>query len=193
VDAADGLRRVAGNAKLYLSLLRRFAGQQADTATRIAESLAANDAPTAERLAHTLKGVAGNIGAAEMQARAGAVESAIREGLAGDAVAALLGEARQTLDALVAAIAAALPPEDDAPVAAGDVDWTAARPLIVRLEALLAEDDAEASDLFSESGELLRAALGAAAGKIEQSLRDYDFETALSLLRAAKARMPEPS
>jgi two-component system sensor histidine kinase/response regulator len=191
VDTADGLRRVAGNAKLYVSLLRRFAGQQADTAAQIEQSLAASDAPTAERLAHTLKGVAGNIGAAEMQARAGAVEAAIRGGLAGDAVAALLDEMRQTLDALVAAITAALPAEESAPVAGGEVDWAAARPLLARLEALLAEDDAEASDLFSESGETLRAALGAAAGKIEQSLRDYDFETALSLLRGAKTRIPE--
>ena len=191
VNTADGLRRVAGNTKLYLSLLRRFSAQQADAVAQIEASLAAGDPATAERLAHTLKGVAGNIGAGPVQAQAGAVESAIRKGLSAGDIAGLLAELRPTLQALVAAIAEALAPEPPAASETAAVNWTEAKPVIARLEALLAEDDAEASELFSESGDLLRAALGAAAAKIERSLRDYDFENALAQLREAKARIAE--
>lgn len=191
VDIADGLRRVAGNTKLYLDLLRRFVKQQAETTVRIAEHLTQNDMSTAERLAHTLKGVAGNIGAGALQARAAAVESAIRDKHPTDAIAGFLNEAQKTLGAVIGSIRNALPPEEIAPVANVQVDWAEAKPLIARLEALLAEDDAEASELFSESGDMIRAVLGPAAAKIEQKLRDYDFEAALALLRDAKGRIPE--
>jgi two-component system sensor histidine kinase/response regulator len=65
----DGLARVAGNRKLYLKLLQ----------TTVA--LNQGDRGLAERLAHTLKGVAGNIGARSVQAAAGALEKLFVSGL----------------------------------------------------------------------------------------------------------------
>src|SRR4051812_405241 len=56
LDAAAGLRRVAGNRKLYLQVLRRFAEEQADAPHQIAAQLKAGDHSAAERTAHTLKG-----------------------------------------------------------------------------------------------------------------------------------------
>ena len=73
LDTKDGLTRVAGNRKLYLKLLRQFAEQQGPSVEQITAALAQGDAALAERLAHTLKGVAGNIGAKPVQAAAGVV------------------------------------------------------------------------------------------------------------------------
>jgi len=72
-----GLSRVAGNQKLYISLLSKFLRDFEDMVARIQASLAANDLPLAQRQAHTLKGVAGNIGAQGVQAAAMSVESAV--------------------------------------------------------------------------------------------------------------------
>ncbi len=77
LDTKDGLTRVGGNRTLYLKLLRQFLTQQAPAAVQIAEALAANDSLSAERLAHTVKGVAGNLGARELQQVAGTLEKAI--------------------------------------------------------------------------------------------------------------------
>ncbi len=191
LDTTDGVRRVAGNTRLYLSLLRRFAAQQADTTVRIAEHLTQGDRATAERLAHTLKGVAGNIGAGVVQSRASDLEAAIREGRPAETTTRCLEEVQQALGPLVLAIKNALPPETVTPGPAVEIDWTEAKPLVARLDTLLAEYDAEALDMFSASAELLRAVLGASAAPVEHSLRDYDFETALSLLREARTRIPE--
>jgi two-component system sensor histidine kinase/response regulator len=79
LDTAGGLLRVAGNRKLYLKLLRQFADQQTDAAEQARRMLAAGDVDAAERLAHTLKGVAGNIGAVVVQNAAAELEKAIRE------------------------------------------------------------------------------------------------------------------
>ena len=77
LDTKDGLTRVGGNRTLYLKLLRQFLTQQAPAAVQIAEALAANDSLLAERLAHTVKGVAGNLGARELQQVSGTLEKAI--------------------------------------------------------------------------------------------------------------------
>ena len=77
LNVAEGLRRVAGNKKLYRKLLRQFSNTEADAAQRIASALAENDRALAERLAHTVKGVAGNIGAAAVQNAAAHLEKAI--------------------------------------------------------------------------------------------------------------------
>jgi two-component system sensor histidine kinase/response regulator len=79
LDTKDGLTRVAGNRKLYRKLLRQFVEQQAAVTSQITTALAQGDNALAERLAHTLKGVAGNIGAKGVQASAAALEKLIRE------------------------------------------------------------------------------------------------------------------
>ena len=62
IDIAGGLKRVAGNQKLYRSLLEQFVAKQADASSQIADALEKNDRALAERLAHTVKGVAANLG-----------------------------------------------------------------------------------------------------------------------------------
>src|SRR4030095_10245068 len=101
LDAEDGVKRVAGNRKLYLKLLRKFAEEQNVAAGEISTALSRGDTALAERLAHTLKGVAGNIGAKPIQLAAGLLEKLIR----GKADATALDNAKQqvsdTLDPVI--------------------------------------------------------------------------------------------
>jgi two-component system sensor histidine kinase/response regulator len=78
LDLNDGLARVAGNKKLYLKLLNQFVEQHALAVEQIRNRLNAGETEVAERLAHTLKGVAANIGAKAVQACAGDLEKLIR-------------------------------------------------------------------------------------------------------------------
>jgi HPt (histidine-containing phosphotransfer) domain-containing protein len=48
----------------------------ASSGSQVTGALAGGDGPLAERLAHTLKGVAGNIGAMQVHAAAGVLEKA---------------------------------------------------------------------------------------------------------------------
>ena len=56
------------------------------------------------------------------------------------------------------------------------------------LKALLAEDDAEALEVFAQHADLLRAAWPADFPRLEQALREFDFALALSLIQQAGAR-----
>ncbi|RYY50059.1 MAG: response regulator, partial [Comamonadaceae bacterium] len=78
LDAARGLRYARGNENLYRALLGRFVASHADAAARIHESLANGDIAAAEMLAHTVKSVAGHIGASTVEALASGLEQALR-------------------------------------------------------------------------------------------------------------------
>ena len=80
INLKEGLMRVGGNEKLYRSLLIKLRDDYATSAEDIAGQLKSGEAGEAERLAHTIKGVAGNVGAGELQEAAAALEHAIKEG-----------------------------------------------------------------------------------------------------------------
>jgi two-component system, sensor histidine kinase and response regulator len=190
LSTADGLRRVAGNAKLYRSLLQQFVDGQSEVTERIRESLGAGESAVAERLAHTVKGVAGTIGAAGIQAVAGELEKAIREQASSSQVEALRVRLGETLGALVAALGPQLGGQvPAASVAAPPVaDLDALRPAVERLARLLGESDATAIDELESHGAMLRALFtpdGFAA--FERLVTSYTFDEALDALRRAAA------
>ncbi len=78
LDTEDGLKRVGGNRKLYLSLLRKFVDDFADIEAQINESISDRRNQDATRQAHTVKGVAGNIGANDIFDVAEKIETAMK-------------------------------------------------------------------------------------------------------------------
>lgn len=79
LDVRSGLSRVMGRSTLYLSLLRKFPANQGDTVAQIRQAIDAGDWTKAERMAHTLKGVAGTIGANALQALADDVDQKLKK------------------------------------------------------------------------------------------------------------------
>jgi len=185
LDAVDGLRRVLGRRDVYVGLLRTFVSGQSDAPGAIRAALAEGRRADAERAAHTLKGVAGSIGAGPLQAAAGAVESAVRRGASASEVAPLLERAAGELAGLVAALGRVVPPEETVAPAAGTVDPAALRAAVSRIEALLEQDDVEALVALQESEPLLAAAYGERAAGLRQLVKSYRFGDALDLLRQA--------
>ncbi|ADE11398.1 response regulator [Sideroxydans lithotrophicus] len=103
VKVATSVRRIGGNVALYYSLLDKFRVNQLSTADQIRAALAAGDAKTAERLAHTLKGIAGTLGAESLQQQAELLENNIKNGSLGD-IESLLAQANQQIRNLIASI-----------------------------------------------------------------------------------------
>lgn len=78
IDVETGIKRVGGNKKLYKKILGDFKEKYPNVTNEIKSKLKAKDINTAERLAHTIKGVAGNIGAEELYKIAAELEAAIK-------------------------------------------------------------------------------------------------------------------
>ena len=182
VDVDGGLKRVAGNRRLFRSLLEQFAEKQAGAAALIAEALEQGDRAVAERLAHTVKGVAGNLGIGRVQAAAGAVERGVRE--SDVALPALLAELNAALGPQIEAIRNAL--RETAPVAAVAA-WNpeAAAAAIARLKTLIAANDGDAGDAVQVVADALAGrADEARLAALRAAVTAFDFDTAATELDA---------
>jgi PAS domain S-box-containing protein len=181
INIADGLKRVAGNRRLYRDLLGEFAAEQGNAAAQISTALESGDLKLAERVAHTVRGVAGNIGITKVQSAAQELEKALRDGEGN--VSALLIEFAGVMGTQVHAIEKALcdsakaQPEE---VRTLPFNGEAAAGAIARLRTLLEASDVDAEESF-------RSLQNVVAGVIEKvyldglsaSINDFDFDGAL--------------
>jgi signal transduction histidine kinase/CheY-like chemotaxis protein/HAMP domain-containing protein len=185
VDTAAGLRRVRGNLASYQRMLRGFSGNHGEAVQRLRAALAENDHGAAIALLHTLRGVAGNIGAVELPPLALQLEQALREGAAAR-VPQFCVAFEAEYERLLAAIRAALPAPQDAVTDASNVDGAELARVCDRLAALLDCNDAAAGKLYLEHQAMLTGALGSTCAGIGAALDQYDFELALDILRKAQ-------
>jgi len=187
LDMKTGLSRVLGKRATYLSMLRKFLSGQQGAVAAIRAALDADDWPTAERLAHTCKGVAGNVGATTVQGCAADLEKALRERQPRPTADELLDALDVPLTELLTDLASKLPTQG-APKAGGAVDAEQLAAVCRRLAALLADDDSVASDVLEQHGSLLAAAFPADFPVIEGAIRSFDFEAALARLQSAQSK-----
>ena len=184
LDIRLGLRRVMGRQPLYLVLLRKFAGSQAQAVRDIRTALDAGDIGSAERIAHTLKGVAGSIGATELERDASALETAIHAKATRDMIDAALLPTSLRLDTLIASLNEKLP---TAAVQDLSQDDQADQVVMVcaQLARLLAEQDFEAEEVFEQNRDVLETALGADFAPLKLAMDTLKFDQALIALNTA--------
>ncbi|MBF0293057.1 MAG: response regulator [Nitrospinae bacterium] len=185
LEIDKALQRVGGSVKLLCKLINRFTETQANVMTRIKTAIENNDAETATREAHTVKGLAGNIGAVKMAECAVVVESMLIRGEA-DALPPALDAMEQELIILLERIGDAMgSPQatEDAPVTGKHVDMTVLVYELRQLSALLADDDYKAGKLVDGIAASLEAVgQGSLAKQLKKLITKYDFEGAMDKL-----------
>jgi CheY-like chemotaxis protein len=182
IDVKGGLKRVAGNKRLYCDLLTQFATKQREVDMQIAAALESGDRKQAERIAHTVNGVAANIGLRQVSTAAENLERVIRD--ADSSVPALLDEFSAVLQRQIQAVQKAMHNVAPGQLAqqenAEAFDAQAAAAAVARLGALLEASDGDATEAFSAVDKIL-------AGTVEKAPLDalgtaiskFDFEGAL--------------
>jgi signal transduction histidine kinase/CheY-like chemotaxis protein/HPt (histidine-containing phosphotransfer) domain-containing protein/HAMP domain-containing protein len=190
LDTKDGLSRVGGNRKLYVNILRQFAEQQGPALDQVADALAREDHALAERLAHTLKGVAGNVGAKGVQAAAAVLERVLRDRSNADDLARATQQVEAVLGPLAAGIRdalAAVESETPAPVQpAAPASPARSRQAALQLAALLSDSDPRATEFVDGNRDLLRPLFNAAGWSAFDALvQGYGFAEAQAQLEHA--------
>jgi len=190
IDLADGLGHLAGNSLTYARLLGQFAERQCGTATALREALKRGSRDEATRLAHTLKAVAGNLGAKDLSEAAKLVESALKEGKKEgalldpliDLMTASLGEVISGLEAWAASTG------HGAAVPAGIMDAATFERLLGTLEMKLRDDDTAAIDVIDELAAGCAPDLSRKLAALRKHAENYDFEAALAGLAGLHAK-----
>ena len=181
------------NDKLYGRMLSKFLTSQAHFAELFAASRLDADTTAPMRAAHTLKGTAGNIGAKGVQAAAGELEHACKQGDIAELVNHCLDKVLTELAPVVQGLRLHTG-EPPAPAAMAQTANGVTTDLTVataglnqtdldRLEGLIRDSDADAADLLDELiPQVKHTGLTQAFKKIAIALDNFDFDTALATL-----------
>jgi HPt (histidine-containing phosphotransfer) domain-containing protein len=187
-DIDAGLRSVRGRVASYRRLARLFADSHEGDADRLKAAFEARDLKTAQRIAHTLKGAAGTLGAHALQVATAQLETLLRNGSDDATIAADIETAcrliRQIRDALRAADRSRGLVTEPA-----SIDRAALNRALKTLESLVAEDDTRAEAVLREARTLLEPALGEQYAVLARHLARFDYENALTALREACTRI----
>lgn len=185
----SALQRLGGNHALLLKLIQRFADNQRGTIINIRQALMRDDLSEAILATHTIKGLAGNIGASQIQSLAAELETALRNDQT-DSLTVILPSFEQELAIQLKHIELALPENIAGTIPkvaiAETVDMAALAIQLQQLAELLADDDARADKLATHIlGELRQLDLANQANQISKHISKYEFEEALEKLKEA--------
>jgi PAS domain S-box-containing protein len=193
LDKATALARLAGNEDMYRRLLTKFREGQADAVALVRADLAAGNRDDARRRAHTLRGLAGNIGATTLMSDAAEAERCIAENELASLCEATTARLESELVRVIAAIDEALSYERQSTASRDGMDELADDRLASRLadlRALLASDDADAVRVLDNVRSTLTARLpGDGVERLVRAVGHYEFENAVQILQQVAANL----
>jgi HPt (histidine-containing phosphotransfer) domain-containing protein len=192
-DLAAGLKRLQGNEGLYRKLLLSFTADYSGFAENLREALASKDMDSTHGLVHSVKGVAGNLAATNVQAAASALEKLVKGAdadtapstealeLAFSALERALNEALTSVQSLGA-------PDVDEAVAPAEAPMAQMPPQLPQEAVARIRDAVEMGDVteLTEIAEGLKSESDAFApicDKIVQLAEDFDFDGITDLVK----------
>ncbi|MBF0461722.1 MAG: response regulator [Magnetococcales bacterium] len=193
IDVASGLDRLDGEHQIYRALLREFQQDYQHAAAQLQRLLAGrrqDDVASAGRLAHAIKGVAGNLGARDVHLAAHELEQGIKmdDRAAWPELVARLAQAMAVVSASIHRLTEAEQvPSEASGTGLTDAPWPveAVTNLLTEILALLKKGDIKAEERVQALATLLRGSpVQEALGPLTRQIGDFDFDGARITLAA---------
>ena len=183
IDVQAGLNRLGDNKKLYCELLVKFHKNHKQAIKEIRYALDQDDLKTAERLVHTIKGAAGNLGAQDVYIDSGALEAELKTNRPAN-VELLLKKLEQALEQTFASIALVEKNNQNIQSLCPDgADTTLLIPILNKLEKLLHDNDMDSAECVEEIvRQTKNTVFSEKTTKMKNYVEQFDFEGALSIL-----------
>jgi two-component system sensor histidine kinase/response regulator len=191
IDQALGLRSVSGNKKLYLKLLNDFSQLHGDDITLVRNAIDAERLDEAERIVHTLKGLAGSLGAQKLYREAKELEGALKNQQV-EAYQALLNSMGNVAEPIFEQLSKLV---SDAEVSISEgVEKSINLDEVEALFVQLQKDFAEMDTVASERAEELRQHLSGSefaglANQILKQVESFEFDDAAKILEQLIQKM----
>jgi len=180
LDIESGLKRINGNKRLYRQLLINFVKSYVSITKEIKDLIEKDDLQAAERAAHTIKGIAGNISAYEIQLAAQEIETAIskKDSQVYNELLIVLGQA---LGKVMEAIKNSVQVKEEKQLTEDrPVDPVQVEPILVEMYQMLCKDDPDAEQCLANLKEIIRGSMFVKdLEEIESHMGNYDFDLAI--------------
>ncbi len=191
IDLEAGLNRMRGNWPAYKRILISFSKKQCDSGDAIEQYIKHNILDEAARLAHSLKGSAGNLGADALFQQAALVENSCRDGNkidAIDAAAALQTELKMVVVGLELMQQKKEPSVEGKPLR--EIDANELRQLLEQLNSSLNKDIGEAqTHIESLRGCSIDSVFTNGLDEVETALNRFDTTTAGSTVQRMQGEL----
>jgi two-component system, sensor histidine kinase and response regulator len=199
IDLTTALERTAGNTTLLWKLLRQFAEKYVTGVEDIRNLVQQETMEDARRLAHTIKGVSGNIAAVDVFEKSALVEAAIRDNQL-EHFDALLEDLAKPLIHVIESIADAQQKMEltiPANQAETEVNTDEVHEELTQhledLAVLLKNNDTEAENWLQERENKFRMLhLGDEFASLQRHVDNYDFSQALNVLQTLAQKIGLP-
>jgi CheY-like chemotaxis protein/nitrogen-specific signal transduction histidine kinase len=186
IDIKGGVERIGGNRKFFKMLLTQFAAEYADAAGQMRRFLKVGDLESGERLAHSIKGVAGNIGAGDLHLAASGLEQAFKRSDPNHFVE-LMKTFERALDRVLESISSLQSerppklPEEPVMMDAASFNPEAIAPLLIKLVRDLKENSLIDDELMDSLKKHLRETpCREEIERLETQLCEFEYDRALS-------------
>ncbi|PCI80785.1 MAG: hypothetical protein COB20_02715 [SAR86 cluster bacterium] len=191
IDINAGLDRVQGDQKLYRKLLRKFRDSEQNFVEKFNDARQSDEPKFATRTAHTLKGVAGTIGARALQNVAAELEKACDDQKADSIVQMLLIAVESELTPIIESLR--LSDLDlrstDTTAKFRQLSKDELKEKLKMLHELLIDNNTEAVHAVEDLEQCLQGPAGTTDLKqISSAVDKYDFDSAIELLNKMVAK-----
>ena len=183
IDIATGLASTMNNQALYLRMLEMFYQSQSDFGQQFVNACADPDSSAPMRLAHTLKGNAGNIGAKAVQQVADLLEQACKDKTSAAQISELVKRVEDELAPVLLSVATLVNNKTANTEKANGLDREQFHEKIQQLRHLLDESDIDAIDCLNDLLEnFTERHITRELNAIKSNVEKFDYDIALEQL-----------
>ncbi|MBF0607328.1 MAG: AAA family ATPase [Magnetococcales bacterium] len=191
IDIASALVRLNDNKRFFKELLMDFAEMYASITQEIQAEIDKGDIPTAQRLAHTIKGTAGNLSANDVYAAAGELEKALKDASEARYVG-LLSRFDAALQQVLESLKTLERPESNLALVcgstSGDIDQP--RATLKELYEFINNDSPDAIESLTRFKQCIDVSLvPEEIRQLEGQISNFDFPNALNTLKDIECKM----
>ncbi|NOR51198.1 MAG: response regulator [Gammaproteobacteria bacterium] len=181
IDTEQGLLLTMNDSNLYRDLLGWFYEDNSEFAEVFHAAQQSDDPEATSRVAHTLKGVAGTIGATAIQQAAQRLESLCEQGGTAEKIESALQQVFGELNPVIEVLSRFLSndPNSSAEQSTKSADPQQIKLQVEKLRRLLEEDDPDALAQVAELAELMSQQN---LTTLKEAVKGFDFEVALNAL-----------
>ncbi len=182
IDIEEALSHLNNDEELFLKVLKKFKRNYSKVVDEIRQALSLGDRELAIRLAHTVKGVSGELQAKEIYTIAAQLESEMIQG--NFKIRELLLQLEDRLDLMFSSKVFLEDKYKNKDEGSGELDYLKMKLLADELAGLLLENDITAGESISKFEEEARGTLiGDKASQMKGYGEQYDFQSALRILK----------